>query len=208
MSVIDFPTDIPIRATGWAQPESGVIRQRSIFTGRTTDVRLGPSARWTCRLEWVPTTDVLALDRMRAFLAHCMQPGAGFRLEMVEGAQAVSPVPATALVNGAGQLGQTLNIDGLPNTTAILRAGQLVSVALASDDEFAAVVRAAVTSNGSGQAALSLSQPLRRAPADNAVVRLHSPRAVMRLDPAAAMQWLAQPGPIYSFEALTAEEWF
>ena len=207
MSIIDFPTDIPIRATGWSQ-DGGVVRQRSIFTGRTQDIRIGPAARWVCALQFVPTVDVAQLRRMRAFLAFAAQPGNGFRLDMVEAAQAVSPVPATALVNGAGQLGLVLNIDGLPNSTAILPAGALVSVALpGGSDEQAFTLTAAATSNGSGQAALALNQPLRASPADNAVVRLHWPRAVMRVGPD-ALNWAASPGAIYEFAALDSEEWF
>ena len=206
MSIIDFPTGIPLRAVNWRQ-SGGVVRNRSAFTGATRDIRLGPSARWTCDLEFVPTRSVTALNLLRDFLAEMAQPGWGFRLRATEVAQAVSPVPATCLVRGANQLGQSLAVDGLNNSATVLTAGALVSVALPNSDEQLIALTANATSNSSGQATLSLASPLRAAPADNAVVRVHFPIGLMRLSDS-AINWTVAPGGVYDFAQLTAEEWF
>ena len=206
MAIIDFPAGIPLRAVNWRQ-SGGVVRNRSEFTGKTRELRIGPSARWTCDLEFVPTNSVTALNLLREFLADMAQPGDGFRLQAVETAQAVAPVPVTCLVNGANQLGQTLNLDGLQASVTNLPAGAMISVPITTDDRQLIVLRSALTANGSGQAAATLATPLRGPPADNAVVQVHFPVAAMRLSDS-AVNWAVSPGGVYDFQRLTAEEFF
>lgn len=76
-------------------------------------------------------------------------------------------------VNGSGQLGSSLVIDGLPAGAAV-PAGKWLSVII-SDRRYAYFTTAAVTANGSGQAALPIYPMLRRSPTDNAVVELANP---------------------------------
>ena len=82
------------------------------------------------------------------------RPGYAFRLPAVDVPQAISPVPATCLVKGAGQLGLSLLCDGVPNSTAILLAGHYISVALANGDEQLLLLLSDATSNGSGEVTL------------------------------------------------------
>lgn len=206
MAIIDFPAGVPLRAVNWRQ-SGGVIRNRSEFTGKTRELRLGPSARWRCDLEFVPTNSTTALNALRAFLAQVAQPGDGFRIVAVEGAQASSPVPVTCTVNGASQLGQTLNLTGLSASVTNLPAGAMISVPVATDDEQLFVLRSALTANGSGQAAATLATPMRASPANGATVRIHLPVATMRLDDS-AINWAVSPGAVYDFAKLTAEEFF
>lgn len=206
MPIIDFPAGIPLRAVNWRQ-SGGVVRNRSEFTGKTRELRIGPSARWTCDLEFVPTNSVTALNLLREFLADMAQPGDGFRIVAVEGAQAVSPVPVTCTVNGANQLGQTLNLTGLRVSATNLPAGAMISVPVATDDEQLFVLRADLTANVSGQGAATLATPLRAAPANGATVRIHLPASTMRLSDS-AVNWAVSPGGVHDFQRLTAEEFF
>ena len=204
-TIFDLPDFVKIRSGSWRQT-GGVIYNRSTFTGATRTLRLGPAARWSCELEFAPTGDEADLRLMRQFMANLSRPDFAFRLPAVEVAQAASPVPATCLVMGANQLGQSLICDGLPNSTAILSSGHLISVALGADDEQLLVLNNDFTSNGSGEATFTFTTPLRKAPANNAVVKLHTPTALMRLrDP---VGWNVAPATIYDFPALTAEEYF
>ncbi len=78
------------------------------------------------------------------------------------------------LVLGANQQGETLNVDGLPPDVVIPK-GKWLSV-IASGRRFAYLTTAAVTANGSGQAALAIWPMIRRSPPDNAVVELAAPK--------------------------------
>lgn len=87
------------------------------------------------------------------------------------------PSAMTPLVNGAGQTGRSLVIDGLPNNTTIARAGDRVGVV---DGVYP--IAADCVSNGSGQATLTLATDLYFSPADNAAVEFYDPKALFILD--------------------------
>jgi len=59
----------------------------------------------------------------------------------------------TPLVNGAGQTGNSINTDGWPNSTTVLKAGDLVKFGALS---LVYELTADAVSNGSGQAALQI----------------------------------------------------
>jgi hypothetical protein len=81
--------------------------------------------------------------------------------------------PGSPKVNGAGQSGRSLVVDGLtPNYT--VREGQWLSI-LHDDRHYLHNVDAEVTANGSGQATLSISPMLRIEPDDNDEVHLARP---------------------------------
>lgn len=202
LSIVDIPPLVKFVTTNWRQT-GGVIYNRSEFTGRTRALRIGPAARWTCDFEIVPTTDAATIEQVRSFLAIASRHDYAFRLPMTDAAQSAT---VTGAVNGAGQLGDTLAIDGLPVSTSVLGPGGIISVAQGSDDEQPLVLLTVLSSNGSGQATVLLNTPLRRAPADNAVVKIASPIAIMRLRD--AMSYQVQPGLINTWPSFTAEEAF
>ena len=80
----------------------------------------------------------------------------------------------TPLVNGASQTGASLITDGWPNTTTVLKAGDVINVG-GLNPVFR--VLADATTNGSGQVTLSLDPPIRAgsSPADNAAIVINSP---------------------------------
>ena len=205
MSIVDLPAGVVFRSANWQQ-QGGIIYNRSEFTGVTRALRLGPSARWSCDLELVPTGDAAQLQNIRQFLAFSYSAVDGFRLPAVEYAQTASPVPATCTVNGAGQLGFTLSLTGLAPSITNLGNGTLISVSLPNGDEQLCALSAALTANASGVGTATLATPLRQAPSNGATVRLASPVAVMRLrDP---IRWGVSPGAIYDVGTISAEEWF
>ena len=75
-------------------------------------------------------------------------------------------------VNGAAQTGLSLITDGWPNSTAVLVAGDRIGIA----DQMIPVVEN-VTSNGTGQATISLAHPIRTAPANDALINIDTPTA-------------------------------
>lgn len=70
----------------------------------------------------------------------------------------------TPRVNGGGQSGTSLITDGWPNSTAILKAGDLITI---ENDRKVYQIVSDVSSNGSGQATLTIYPALRYVPSDN-----------------------------------------
>lgn len=100
-------------------------------------------------------------------------------------------------VNGAGQTGNTLVVDGwTPSVTGILLAGDRIGMGSGSTSRMHMVLQD-VNSNGSGQATLDIWPRLSYSPADNTVLEVQYPRAVFRL-----LQndtgWGAEPGIFFS----------
>lgn len=82
--------------------------------------------------------------------------------------------PGAPRVNGAGQSGMNLQIDGVTPGYE-LRKGQLVSVSV-DDQWFLYKARAAATATSGGILTIPLRTMLRRSPADNAVVEIADPK--------------------------------
>lgn len=125
-------------------------------------------SRWRAQVTLPPMTyaEALAWTDLRAeadtVVLNVPQPG----LEIGS--------PGTPLVNGAGQLGSSLAIDGL-TAGYVVRKGQYLSVVI-SGQRYLYEATAAVTANGSGQATVAIRPMLRASPPDNAVVEVAQPR--------------------------------
>lgn len=96
---------------------------------------------------------------------------------------AVMPIPepklpvlayGTPLVNGAGQLGSSLPVDGLTPGVAV-PSGKWLSVIIGGR-RYAYFTTAEATASGGGAATLPIYPMIRRSPADNAVVELAAPK--------------------------------
>ena len=83
---------------------------------------------------------------------------------------------ANPLVNGAAQLGKSVNIDGGPASTEILKQGQYFEI----NSELKRATAAVVTDIG-GLAVLPFYPSFRKSPLDNAVVVIDQPRVTLRL---------------------------
>ena len=87
----------------------------------------------------------------------------------------------TPLVNGAGQTGRSLNVDGFTiNTTGILKAGDWVQLGSGSTTRLHKVL-SDVNSNGSGQVTIDLAPKIITAPADNAALVVTNAKGLFRL---------------------------
>lgn len=207
MSVlVAIPSALRIVEESWSQTDPRIV-QRSVFTGHSPELHLGPAARWTCEAEIVTQTadDLLPV---RAFLAWMSQPGAFCALPAFTGD--FQPLPAgaaaTAAVDGAGQLGRTIIIDGLTPSQTNLQAGQVLSIDQTLIDRQLFVVRDPVVADGSGRATVLLNQPLRLAPPNNAAVFLLQPTVLMRLSN--PMQFRNVLANLHNLPTLTFEERF
>ena len=206
LTVFDLSPLVKIKAIGW-QKRGGIIRQRSEFTAKTRRLRIGPAARYQCTLSFVPTSDPEEVRIQRSFQATFSQPDIAFRIPIVELPQITTPGwPTFCRVKGAGQAGLTLLVDGLPPSATVLRNGHMISVGLTADDDQPLVLRSDMISNGAGEALLTLDEPLRSSPPDDAVVQINKPLAIMQLDD--AVGWGVQVFGIHDFPDLAAVEAF
>lgn len=125
----------------------------------------------------LPTMTREQADEWTSWLLKLNGPEGTFRLGDPLAAEPRGLAPAGSLVAGAGQSGQALNIDGLPNsTTGILLAGDYIQV-----EERLYKVLNQVDSNGSGQATIDIWPRLRTAPVDNAAVIMRECKGLFRL---------------------------
>lgn len=83
------------------------------------------------------------------------------------------------LVNGAGQTGKTLAVDGL-SAGATTKAGDWLQLGSGSSARLHKISQGG-TANGSGQLTLDIWPRLRASPADNDAVTIASPQGVFRL---------------------------
>ena len=102
----------------------------------------------------------------------------------------------TILVNGAGQTGNTLNVDGMTNSTTILKAGDYFQLGSGSSSTLHLVVTDLV-SNGSGAGTITFEPKIKISPADNDAVVSTSPKGVFRLSEN-TIEWDANQANLYS----------
>lgn len=128
--------------------------------------------------------------------------GSGFA---AVGLPRVSLIPTFCRVNGAGQSGASLNLKNLAAGLVNLSPGQFLTIRLPGGDEQMVQALNTVVADGSGNGAVQFATPLRASPADEALVEIDRPWALMRAvhEPG----WSVSPGPLYR-HAFQAEEAF
>lgn len=126
----------------------------------------------------------------------------GFDPDWISNQGSARITPGTPLVNGAGQTGTSLVIDGCPlSVTGYLKAGDYYSV----NGELKRLT-ADVNTNGSGQATLVGEPYIRISPADNAAVTVANPKAKMRLMDDSQLSWMSNQNGIYQEKTFSAFE--
>lgn len=171
---------------------------QSPLSGAVQTVEM-PGARWKASflLEDLIDQDAATLQ---AFLVQLRGRAGRFYLYNFARQSPRGTLSGTPLVNGAGQTGNTLAIDGC-TVGATLLAGDYFGV----NGELKMAV-AAATANGAGQMSVSFEPPLRAAPADNAPLTLQRPPATFMLANDET-KWSTQPGRFASFPIDCVEVW-
>lgn len=180
MTVLTFPT--LSRGPSTVQWNLVAMTQALIspFDGSVQTVAT-PGARWKGSLSFsnLPLADWRALS---AFVASLNGRAGRFTYGPPQGwRRAAATIGGTVRVNGAGQTGTTLAVDGLPNSVVVFEVGDWISFPNAASRPQLHQVTAQATTNGSGQVTLSIAPPLRGSPADNAVVTWDGPTGVFML---------------------------
>lgn len=173
----------------------------SPFTKAVQRVALG-GARWT----WTFSLPAMRRDRAAAWKQFADQlEGAAntFYGFDPDGVTPRGPARGTPLVNGAGQTGSTLAIDGCAANLLFLKAGDYFAV----NGEYKRAT-ADATANGSGQATLYFKPALRNSPADNAAIVVDRPTCVMALADDQQAIWECDALGIYQPKTFSAIEVF
>lgn len=171
MAIITAPTFTPRRrAAQFTQPSQV---NRSGWTGKTW---VQPSGRgwWSFALEYPPMAEADA-RLMRAFLARLQGAANSFRLPVVDSPQIAST--PTVRVNGAGQTGYSLAVDGMPVSATLLGQGSYITV----NDQLL-ILTADLVANGSGAGTATFASAIRSSPADNTIIEVRTPTCLVSLD--------------------------
>ena len=187
MTTITLPSTPKPTSMTWklVQPAQNNI---STWTGARQVLASG-RGWWECQINYPPIVGTSNFNAWRSFTAKMRGTVNDVQIPVDPTAQ--SSISNTMLVNGAGQTGRSINVDGLPNSTTVLTAGQFVTIG-----NQLLQLTADVTSNGSGQATVTFEPSIRAAPADNAVVEFKNPYALMYIADEAS--YSVEPGYVYS----------
>ena len=173
-----------------------VASQISPFTGQEQVYR-NQGEWWEGEINFIPSSRVNA-RLVQAFLAE-MRGKFGTFLYGDPDAIALGRmgVGGTVTVNGAGQTGNTLVVDGMTiSTNNILMAGDYFQLGTGLSSRLYMATQP-LNSNGSGQGTITFEPALRASPADNAAVTVTAPRGLFRLSENAA-QWDADQSNVYN----------
>lgn len=176
---LTFPSVGIVQSTFGLQTASGA--QRSPFTLRT-QVYLSPGKMWFGTVTFKKVTFAQAAS-IRAFLADLQGQYGTFLYGdpdyLARGASGI--YSGTPVVNGAGQTGNTLNIDGATNSiTGWAKAGDYFQIGSGTSARLYMITQDA-NSNGSGEVVLTFQPALRSSPSDGATITFTGAKGLMRL---------------------------
>lgn len=185
MAEITIPTILESSATFGllrADVETELLTGASVFTEFT-------KAAWTYQAQLTIMTEqqgrawAVALTQLSRFSNHFKAGPPGY---------AGGVYTATTLqVDGAGQLGTSLDIKNGNTLTTVIRAGEYFEV----NGELKMAISNCVT-DSAGEGTVLFEPPLRVAPLNSASINLATPKAKFRLT-SPQTQWRIEPGKFY-----------
>lgn len=189
MSIPDFPAITP-NANQWGSEPNGQST-RSELDGTKQTLAL-PGDIWTDVLTFTNKFDPEARI-LRAFITALRGEAGRFYLSP-PGYVRAGTGTGTPLVKGADQAGLTIITDGWTiNQTGVVCAGDYIQIGTELK-----MVTADANSDGTGQATISFTPPIRTIPADNSAIVVDSPKAIMKLKDNQQGKFSMQPGHIYA----------
>ncbi len=187
MTILTFPTiRRPSRAS--YRMRGNTQSHRSPLDGTEQTLEM-PGAVWELTVSW-ESLDATDTRVLAAFLAQLRGAAGRFYYSPAAWSPRRAAGGGSPLVNGAAQSGASLITDGWTPSGQVALAGDWLSFDDALGRRRLHMATGTATANGSGQATIAITPPIRRAPSDNAVVEVASPTGVFRLpsDDAPEMQ--------------------
>lgn len=191
MATLAFPS---IRPPGSAtlQLVGSTQRHVSPFDGSAQTVGR-PAQLWRASMTWgpIPHTEWRVLQ---SFIAELRGMSGRFTYSHPHTFRMATAAIGTPLVKGADQSGVSLLADGFTAGATVMRRGDFFSLADPPGRARMYVVKADVVADGSGNATLTFSPPLRSSPPDNLAINLATPSPIWMLasDDEGAVTWSAQ----------------
>lgn len=175
---ISFPVSMPA-SPGFTSASFRLVGNSAVYTStfdRTEQVLERPGVRWTAEFA-LPPMEKAEARAWIAFLVSLRGRVGTFLAYDPEHRTPLGVATGTPLVDGAGQTGRSLATRGWTNSvTGIMKAGDYLAFA----NRLHMVVEDA-SSDGTGDATLSIEPPLRESPSDGASITVSNPTAIMRL---------------------------
>lgn len=205
MAIISMPAGVAFVDADWtlATPAQN---NRSAWTGARRIARLPGPARWKVKATGKPVVaDDAMTQRWRAFLAALDGMINSFYIPVSSRPQhgyTITPVVKTGAVAGANQF----TIQGLPASTALLKAGQFITPVLPSGKSQLLLLTADLVSNSGGEALATFAPVVREAPAAGASIELKYPYCEVALT-SPEVRWVESRGQRVDF-VIDAEEAF
>ncbi len=180
--------------------ETNTQRFESPLTKNVQRVLLS-GARWTCTYT-LPAMNRADMANWQVFLMQ-LEGGVntfyGFDPDGRTPRGAAATNPGTPLVNGAGQTGSSLIIDGAPaNVTGWLLPGDYITVGTQM-----VMVTAPVNTDGSGNATIPFKPALRGSPANNAPVTVQNATCLMILSDDNQTGWQGRSNRVGFYDSLS-----
>lgn len=181
---LSIPSGIGIVSSSW-RLQRIVSETSSIFTG-AQQTYIHPGAWWEGEVTFQPMRRSTSAA-LQAFLLE-LRGKSGTFLFSDPDALGLLGAGGTIIVNGAGQTGTSLLVDGMTlSTNNILRPGDYFQLGSGATRTLHMATQA-LNSNGSGEGTLTFEPPIKLSPADNSAVVITDPKGVFKLSENAA-QW-------------------
>lgn len=201
MAIIMPPARLPLRGLKW-RCDFPAQRNRSGWTGTSKLVGLPGAQLWTANGTFVT---IIGQDRAKPwkafFLALRGQQNA-FRLVAVEKAQTAIANPR--VVSGSPYTATSVMLEGLPASTAVLVAGDMMTIPLAGGHERLVGLQQPLVSDANGRATAVFEPEIGEPPIGGSAVEIQWPWSLVSQtsEPAG---WDVDVGQTYSFQ-LAVEE--
>lgn len=170
-TVIDLP-NLPWNAATWGLERDDTV----VELGNGAEVVVeSPRAKWrlTLPLALVRRENFRAIE---AALIRLARSSVRFQAGPPDYVLSTGYIGAQPRVAGGGQLGNTLQADGVSASTLVAQAGDYIGV-----NGQVLMLVADAGSNASGELAFTFEPSLREAPDNDAFIELNSPRCLFRL---------------------------
>lgn len=195
MAIIQPPARLPLRGLKWRCPEPAIVN-RSAWTNTSKVVGLPGAGLWSATGTFVTIIGERAALRWRGFFTALRGQRNSFPLTAIERPRQTDVANPTVAA-GAGSA-DTLPLKGLPANTAVLLTGELMTVPLPSGHQRLVCLTADLVSNGAGAAIARFGPELSEVPAENALVEIREPFALVR-QTSEAPGWDVDVGQTYTF---------
>lgn len=169
--MVAFPSDV-LSALKGIEIESGHMTHLSYAISGKRQARTRNTQVWKFKLKTHEAMSRSVWQQLLGFFNYHKGRYSTFTLTLPS--SLATPLGAgggTPLVAGGSQTGSTVTTDGWPNGTVVLKAGDFVQ--FAGNTKVYGVTQD-ITSNGSGEATISIDPQLLSSPADNAAITISS----------------------------------